>query len=191
MRESGFTLVEMLAALVAGSMLLVALSWAVRDMTALAARDTGSGGAAELAGVAPALEQLLSGAAPKGFDAGPDRLRAIVAPPQAAGSVGPVRLTLSVRKGSDGAALVAAFEPLRPGVRWPLAARERVLAQGWNEIGFEYVPAAGEEEGADGAPSLITVAFDDGERIRRLSVEPRLNSDGGCVFDPISMECRA
>lgn len=186
MRANGFTLVELLAALVAGSLLLAALSWTMRDMVAELARSDERRAADDLAEIAPTLEALVERADPGAFEGSARRMAITVPPPRAAGAAGPVRLVLEVRRDRAGEELLARFEP-KEGA-WPAAARERVLAAGWREIGFEYL--AGDPR-AGPLPRLVTIRFDDGERVRRISAEPRLNSDGACRFDPISMECRA
>lgn len=191
----GFTLVELLVAMTAGSLLLVGLGWTVGSL----ARELGSAKQNEtlhqVAAVTPTLTGLIEGALPA-MSTGPsividsDRLEFMTVPPRALGAVGPVRLALWVGRDKGLAALHASFEPAEPsGVIPQAAGAETVLVGGLDDIRFEY----SRPDGGDGdlAPRLITIYFEDSEgRVIRVSAAPRINSSGDCRFDPISMTCR-
>lgn len=187
-REGGFTLVEVLAALVAGAFLLVAIGWNLSSLVRLLRDDPAEQRARHLAAIVPALEAWIEPALPVEFTGTNDHLSAQVPAPQAAGPVGLVRLTLSVRTGPDGQSLEAAFAPVEPDVRWPASARVRTLLSGYRTIRFEYVWAPQAVQRV--LPRLVTLVLHDGATVRRLSFAPRLDSDGSCRFDPISMSCR-
>jgi prepilin-type N-terminal cleavage/methylation domain-containing protein len=187
-REQGFTLVELLAALVAGSFLLVAIGWSLSSLIRLLPDDAAEARARHLAALAPRLEAMLEQMSPIGFAGEAKRLSAGVPPPMAAGPVGPVQMTLSVRREAEGESLHARFEPVARDVRWPAAAREQRLLGGFRSIRFQFERAEGTVERA--LPRLVTLSLDDGTRVRRISASPRLDSDGSCRFDPVSMTCR-
>lgn len=186
--EAGFTLVEVLAALVAGALLLVTIGWSFSSVARLLPADPSEERAERLTRVAPRIEALIEQAQPSEFEGRPDSLSAIVPPPLAAGPVGPLRLRLIVRNEAAGKSLFAAFEPQSPDVRWPAAAREIRLAEGYRDIRFDYLHDGGPADRV--LPRLVTISFDDGRAVRRISATPRLDSDGSCRFDPVSMTCR-
>lgn len=196
MKSNGFTLVELLVAMVAGSFLLISLSWAVaslgrelRQSRTIETRD-------RVAAIAPALTALVEQALPTSPGTEPivvevDKLAITTAPPDALGSVGPVRLSFLVRKASNLAGLYARFDPADKEAPLPKGAGvEITLIRDQRDIRFEYVRAAGRD--ARLPPQLVTITFtgQDG-RSTRLSMTPRLNSSGDCRFDPISMTCRS
>lgn len=195
MNARGFTLVELLAAMAVGSLLLVSLSVATGSLgretrSAVAHRDL-----AIVQAVGPMLTTLIESGqpptAPRFAFIGVDRKLSLVVPPPAAlGPIGPVRLTLDVEPGAKGEALRAAFSsdgefgPLPGGAEQPV-----LLAEGFRSIRFSY-----EDEGRvakERLPRLIVITFtsEDGA-VRSLVAEPRINSDGACRYDPISMTCR-
>lgn len=195
-REAGFTLVELLAAMVAGAMLLVSLSWTVsslgRELGRSRAADSEGDAAATAALVVAMLEQAYPvGGDGSGFEGRPDGLTALVPPPMAAGEAGPMRLTLRTRSVADGAALFARIEPVQPGPAFPAAlSGERRLLGGYRSIAFDY---SAQPAGAPPRlPRLIalTLTAADGT-VRRISAVPRIDSDGRCRFDPVSMACRS
>ena len=195
-REAGFTLVELLAAMVAGAMLLVSLGWTVSTL----ARELGRSRAADAKGDAAAAATLLVGmleqahpvaADGSGFEGRAGGLTALVPPPMAAGDAGPMRLTLRVGAGGGGEALFARLAPVQPGSAFPAAlSAERMLLGGYRSIRFDY------SGGAPGSPPrlprliALTLTAADGS-VRRISAVPRIDSDGRCRFDPVSMACRS
>ena len=185
-RAAGFTLVELLAAMTAGSLLLVSLSWAVAGL-GQQFQQRADPRAAELQALAPLLSGLLAEALPAGaaFEGDESRLHALVDAPMAMAAGGAARLTLEIRPDRDGESLWARFAPEAGG-----AAAEKPLATGYRDIRIDYAGEA--EPGAPARlPRLIGFVFVDasGEE-RRISAAPRVDSDGRCRFDPISMVCR-
>lgn len=193
-KGNGFTLVELLVAMVVGAMLLVSLSWAVATLArqlptrAPEARDT------DLAAVAPMLGAMIEQAQPlrpgAAFRGDEKSLDLVVPAPMAAGLAGPLDLKLRVESRTGGEALIASVEPVDATAPFPAAARApHVLVHGYEEIRFGYIPAAQAE--ASSLPRLVTISFaGDRGATQRISAAPRLDSDGRCRFDPISMTCR-
>lgn len=195
-QEAGFTLIELLAAMIAGSILIVSLGWSV----SLLARDLRPSDAARqdarIAALAPVLVSLLEQAHPpgrggSGFSGAADRLSAVVSPPMAVAAAGPLRLGLSVAPAPEGGyALLARFDPVDRASSLPATfRRERSLLSGLRSIRFDYVLS--KAAGPPRLPLLVTLTLvtKTGEE-RRISAAPRIDSDGRCRFDPISMACR-
>lgn len=193
---NGFTLVELLAAMTAGALLLALASTVIADLAGQTRRSGAEADMiADLASAEPILRSLIQSAAPAAEGSGQfrgtqRRLSLDVPAPQALGDSGPMRLALTVEDQDDGAALVATLAPLRPGAA-PSAAMlsDRRLAGGFKDIAFGYVPWP--EEMSRALPALIRIRFT-GQDDRQLSLAfaPRLTSDGACRFDPISLGCR-
>lgn len=186
--EEGFTLVEMLVALVAGGLLLASLGWLTGMFgheVRSAARNDGFG---QLAEIAPSLTSLLETIRPADgtgkLDADEAHLTGQVDPPLSRAGSGPMRLDLAVVRDRDGEALDL---KLSGSDTQADAETERRLVHGFKAITIDVQQA----EPAGGASRLITVGFTTptGESWD-LVVEPRLNAVGGCRFDPISMACR-
>lgn len=195
MRVNGFTLIELLVALVAGSLLMVSLSWSLSILTRQLAVSKEEERAEKLAAVVPILTDLIEGAQPPGrdrsrFQGDADRLVALVSPPRAAGPVGPLRMTLAVRSDAEGEGLYASFIPTEADSDFPDAARqERPLFEGYKDIHFTYMAPL--ESRIPRLPRLITLnLMDDEDHVTRIAIEPHIDSDGSCHFDPISMTCR-
>lgn len=192
-RANGFTLVELLIAMVAGSLLLGALGWIVAtlgaqlksDGSAPVARDFGAGRIlTALVGRADASPASI--AAFRG-DAG--HLTMIVPAPQALGDVGPVRLDLAIEHQPTGDAVLASFAATAGERLPPAAVRPIALAAGLQRASFDYAPPADPDHA--GLPRLITLhLWRAGSGETRIAVAPKINTDGSCRFDPISQACR-
>lgn len=192
--EAGFTLVEVLFALVASSMLLIALGWALRGLEAQLRRTSTASAADQLITIQPFLARTIAHATPLAQGAvlagTPTSLELTVPPPQSLGPIGPVRLLLTVERQDGAAALTARFAPNRPSqVLPPDATTKRLLARGFAAIRFEYLRRSTDPR--DRLPRLISILFDtkDG-KLLPLAFAPRLNMGATCVFDPISLACR-
>jgi len=193
--ENGFTLVELLAALVAGSLLLAAISWVVGSLgRELHARPRDAAVAA-LTTITPALTTMLERAglpdkAGNGFTAERSRLTATVPPPDALEAVGPLTLTITAERTRRGEGLMMTLAAVDPMVHLPASVvGPRLLADGFTGIDFEYVH--GDDAATPQLPRLILIRFTDAARaVRTIAVEPRINADGRCQFDLISLACR-
>jgi hypothetical protein len=192
--EAGFTLVETLFALVASSLLLIGLGWALRGLEAQLRRSSTASAADQLIAIQPFLENAISHATPLVQGAvlagTPSALALTVPPPQALGPVGPVRLLLTVEQHDGAADLAARLAPDRPGQALPPeATAKRVLARGFGAIRFEYLRRANDPR--DRLPRLISILFRTKQgMLLPLTFAPRLNMGSTCVFDPVSLACR-
>lgn len=176
-----------------GGLLLAALSGVVAGFS----RDLRSADAqqpiTQAETIAPALKALLENAVVSDRDSLPvftdTHAQLTVTPPQALASAGPLRLELDVEKQAKGEALLARFRS-RDGKLLPaFLSIPQILAQGFAhiEISASSSPTAGAP-----LPALISISFEpvSGPPVE-INAEPRLSSDGACLFDPISMTCRA
>lgn len=190
-QANGFTLVELLVAMVAGSLLLVSLSWMLGSVTHILKASPKDKVTAQVGDLAPALTRLIEQIPPLDKEVPPasisaDAMRFATSPPQALGADGLMTVTLKTEPQGDGLALVGEFEGERQGQPWQ---RRDILAHGFSAIGFDARwPVA---PGAPKLPSLVTIRFAtrDGETARIVAT-PRLTGGGPCHFDPISMTCR-
>lgn len=192
--EAGFTLVELLFALVAASMLVIGLASALRGLEAQFRRTSKASAADQLITVQPFLAREIAHATPLAQGATlagtPTDLELTVPPPQSLGPIGPVRLLLSVEEREGSAALAVRLVPGRPGQTLPASVTaKRILASGFRAIRFEYLRRSTDR--ADRLPRLISILFStrDG-KLLPLAFVPRLNMGATCVFDPISLTCR-
>ena len=193
--QQGFTLVELLAAMIAGSLILATLSWTLASLGRELRASTLAEPRQRLSDVAPALIRLIEQAQPTAKDeakiaAGPKRLAFTTSPPAALGASGAVRAELIVRGGQEGEGLYARFAPADPRTALPAgAAEELALAEGYRAISFDYRMPKDADAGLP--PRLVTISLtDDKGRITRLAAAPRLTAAGDCRFDPVSMACR-
>jgi prepilin-type N-terminal cleavage/methylation domain-containing protein len=192
--DRGFTLVELLAAMVAGALLLASISWIVGRL-GQELHDNGEHQLdAQIADIAPSLRTMLSQATPAGkegssFEGKLHGLSALVPSPMALGSVGPVTLDLDVRPTRRGQALFARVSPHGTAGNAPPSPDGEMLVDGMDDIHFDYVARPANDP--VGLPLLITIRFSKGADSAALAIAPRVTSDGRCHFDPISMTCRA
>lgn len=185
--RNGFTLVEMLAALLAGSIILITLSWSIASLASMYRPAVTPVREAEFASATDALELLLEPLRPGAVEAGPTYLKGTTSPPMAiGGGAADVELRISRRK--TGQALVATLRPNDRRSAEPEARPEpQVLLAEMRTIRLDY----GETASASGLPAFIRVtarAFDGVDR--QIVIVPRITSDGSCRFDPITMACR-
>ena len=193
--QQGFTLVELLAAMIAGSLILATLSWTVTSLARELRASTLAEPRQKLSDVAPALTRLIEQAQPtaKGeakIVATQKRLAFTTAPPTALGAAGSVRAEFMVRPAQGGEGLFARFAPAVSGAALsPGATAEFPIVEGYRSISFGYQMPKDPEAGLP--PRLVTISLtDQSGRTTRLSAAPRLTATGGCRFDPVSMACR-
>jgi prepilin-type N-terminal cleavage/methylation domain-containing protein len=189
MRANGFTLIELLAAMVAGSLLLMSLTWATGSINRHARPSDRERETADVAVLARTLTRLIHAGLPEddgqAFEVSADRLSGVIAPPQALGASGPVRVALASQKEADGVALYATFAPLDADEPLPEAAQTPMkLASGFRSFRFEA------DESEDNAlPQRVTLIVEGIER-RTITAATRMTSGGACQFDVISGACR-
>ncbi len=187
--QRGFTLVEVLAALVVGGLLLASLSWVLADLSKDLRATNRHDDLAQVESIAPFLKALLESALPPS-QVEPQTVTAghvvlTVPPPRALANAGPLRLDLTVDRTSAGAILVARFAsedgaPLPQGF-----STGHALAAGFRRIDI----TRSDTSDSSGAITLTFVPKT-GDPVS-IVAKPRLSSDSNCRFDPISMSCRA
>ena len=106
-RHNGFTLVELLAAMAAGSLLLVALGAATASLSREARQTVIAKDATKAAKSAAVLERLITSLQPGEADAPTihvqeKSLSGDIDPPAALGPVGPLHMVLEVKRERDG-----------------------------------------------------------------------------------------
>ena len=195
MREKGFTLVEVLAALVVGGLLLSALGWYVGSLGRDLRRSEQSADIERIARFAPVLANMVEQAIPaaaghaSNFSGSSRRLQLEVPPPQSFGAVGPLLLQLSVVHDVGGTALDATVKPALLEAATAVKPPSIRLIGGMKDISFDYERSVPSEH--RDLPRLIMLRFSPKEGVSHvLAMEPRLTANAGCQFDPISMTCR-
>lgn len=193
MKNAGFTLVELLVALVAGGLLLAALTSVVSGLAKDLAKTRAENGLAQVEAVAPTLHELIERAIPTDETTAvePDELELTVPPPQALGPIGPLKMGLMVRRSGKGQGLFVAFESVSPNTDVPAIVRQRqLLVDGFSSIEIGSEPAT--NASGQRLPRLIRISFANRhEDPVVLTFRPRISATGACRFDPISMTCRA
>jgi prepilin-type N-terminal cleavage/methylation domain-containing protein len=193
MKNAGFTLVEVLVALVVGGLLLAALTSVVGGLAQDLKKTEAVNGLAELQAVTPTLRKLIENAIPtdEPNSIEPDELELTVPPPQALGPIGPLKMELMVRRSGKGEGLFAAFDSAASHADLPAAVRQRqLLVDGFSSISIDAQNAASTP--ANRLPRLIRITFANrGEDPVILTFQPRISATGACRFDTISMNCRA
>ena len=187
----GFTLIELLVAMVAGSLLLVALGQALYPLSrALKARPQQET-RMQITTATPAVAGLIENmTAPDPAQSLPTAsgtaLHFLSARPEALGEGGPVSVELATRAQGGAVALFAQItDPVAPSG----PKHEAELIAGLRSIHFSVTPAASGEPLQPWA--LVTIDMVDTHgQLGRIVARPRLNSAGACHFDPISMTCR-
>ena len=192
--ETGFTLVELLAALVLGAFLLAAIGWLLGGLSDSLAARRRTTALAQVSSIAEPLERLLAAAdaAPAAPvpQLSPRSLEIQTGPPQALGPVGPISLSLAVRQLEDGQALIMRLRAAGGATLPEAVAADRILARGFSRIRFVYLPRAADDPAK--TPRLITIQFETpSSRQYEIVAEPMMSGSAGCQFDPISMACRS
>jgi prepilin-type N-terminal cleavage/methylation domain-containing protein len=194
MREDGFTLVELLFALVAGSLLLVTLGWAIRGLEDQYRRHATESPAEKVEAIEPFLTAEIGRALPPArgatFDGNESELVMTVPPPKTLGPIGPLQLQLTVIGPPSGKALVARFIAASGQQQIPASALTPVtLADGFQDIRFSYLRRSTDTGTA--LPRLVTLQFiDQTGAVLPLGIEPRITMGADCAFDPIAQACR-
>jgi len=189
--EAGFTLVELLAALVAGGLLLALVGAMTGGLGRQLQRADQDQAFAAVAAAAPILRNLIAAAspAPNGFDGSDRHIEAVVAPPMAIGAAGPLKMQLDIVRASDGVALDVTLDADDNGGGDPRLPIRRTLLRGFRAIAFDY--DADPVDQADSLPDLVRIELTDPRGAHwTIAAAPRLNAAGGCKFDPISLACR-
>ena len=192
-RSNGFTLVELLVAMVAGSMLLAALGWTVATLGVQLGQAPGASQSADLDG-ARVLTALIERADVSSVAIGalvtrPDHLAMIVPAPQAAGDREKLRLGLRIERAPTGLALIAELTPMSGQGPSASALPPVTIASGLEQASFTYGPPSDPHEPS--LPRFVTIEWRRAASDETaITIVPRINTEGGCRFDPISQACR-
>lgn len=182
MNAPGFTLVELLIAMLAASLLLLPLGWGVarlaQDLRAVEADAPVSRAALDRR----LVSELLAGAYFTGADGEPllqatDRIEFRARLPLALGGEGLGRYRLKIVDADDGQALRLSL--VEPAGRQPVT-----LFEGSTALS---IAIAGEPP----FPRTLTISGkDSAERPFSVIARPRVTAPGNCIFDLVSRECR-
>lgn len=186
--ERGFTLVELLAAMVGAALLLGALA-AMTGSLGNRLQDRRAG--PDLLAAQSSLNALATRVLPADASDGANTpllpLALRLQPTAASGSAMPISATLLVDARSDGAALV-----LRPEGR-PDSSGDQLITNGWRDIRLQpqwrRAAATDPEAPAILAAIIVDLTAHNGGR-HQLAAATRLDSPSACVFDPIAQACR-
>lgn len=188
MNEKGFTLVETLVALISGGLLLGSISWVISglsdDLKATEQLDQGF----QLSSAANLLDDVLADgrfldSSSRPLSRSPQALEFQMLAPLSIGQRGYVDARLVVERSTNG-------ENLK--LQWPeQELPETILLSDMKDIELSYEVDTND----DGAPAFlkkIEIAITDqaGSEMQTVSVRPRINAVGACVFDLISQRCR-
>ncbi len=188
MNEKGFTLIEILVALVAGGLLLGSISWVIAglsdDLKATEQWDQDL----QISITANLLDDILkdarfSDASSRPLSRSRRTLEFLMQAPLSLGKQGYLEAQLIVERDAKGENL----KLLLPGQELP----EAILLSDMKDIELRYEVNANE----DGSPAFlkkIEIAISDqsGSEPQTIVVRPRVNAVGACIFDLISQRCR-
>lgn len=189
MNEKGFTLIEVLVALVVGAMLLGSVSWIIASLAKdLKAAERIERPEALLQSTA-LLEKILSegrfidqsgGAMQRSATNLDFAMRA----PEALGQTGFVTAKLIARENASSASLVLQL----PGTDFP----ETTVLQNMESINLSYDVESG-SQGPSPFIKKIAIIVKPTYQTEGLTINirPHVDAIGACIFDPISQQCRS
>ena len=203
----GFTLLELLVAMAASALLLALLAQVSGGLQAAARRvsaESRQGG--DAARARQLLRQLLADTLPAAptddgqrFTGNDRGVAFTAAPPQALRHLGPVRVRLFEAPDAAGTvALVLELQPAGPGMAGVGSTlhRERLLG-GLQSLRFGYAadrragtPLRSDWQDAARPPGWVQVTWREAGQDTRTGVALRRGWPGGCLFDPVSMDCK-
>lgn len=189
--QRGFTLVELLVAMIAASLLLLGLA---NVNGALVGRvRTGASAEADLQSArgGAALARIVANATPatrpEQFVASDQAIRFPIRWAGAGHDGEPIYARLSVEQRSDGAALMVAILPSPTGD--PINGSIEPLLTGARSIMLR--PTIATSSAGDRRLDLLQIEFVDAAGTpQSWSAASRVNATPGCRFDPISLTCR-
>lgn len=187
MNEKGFTLVETLVSLVAGSFLLGSISWVIAgvgdDLRSMEQSQDGL----KASQAADLLNDILSDARfldvnSAALPRSSSELKFRTPAPLALGRSGYLGAQLIVVGNRDDRTLV---------LQWPEGnLPETILLSAKQDIELRYT-ATSDSNGPQFLKKIEISIEDREERDPQIiSVRPRINAVGACIFDPISQQCR-
>jgi prepilin-type N-terminal cleavage/methylation domain-containing protein len=210
-KQSGFTLLEVLVALATAALLAVAMNRVLDQSVQGAERAARIESEAErqrlLLGVARLIASALpapAGQAALAWRGSPQDCEFVAVPPQAATAAGPLRVRLASEPDGEGLRLVLTLKPLHDGAAVVPALGRWVLAEGLRTLSFSYhpeavgttqAPAAALQRWADTGtlPVLFEVRGEPlarGAPVLHLAARPRVRLAMNCELDSVSAACR-
>lgn len=188
MNDRGFTLVEVLVALIAGGLLLGSISWMISglsdDLKATERLDR----ELQISNAANLLDEILIdgrffNGSSQALPRSPELLEFQMHAPLSLSKKGYILSQLFVDRTANGARLKLGF----PGQGLP----ETILLSNVEDIELRYETSVA----VDGDPAFlkkieIAIINREGSEPQTLSIRPRINAVGACIFDLISQRCR-
>lgn len=210
LRETGFTLLEMLVSIAVGALLFASLGQILVTVQDGWARSNEiDGRIADRQMLLTVLSRAIASALPasglhpaEAFRGTPSGFEFVSLPPQAASGIGPVRVRVIVDPEGDGTQRLALHIEPRAGSRAvqasaPLNARW-VLAQGLRSVHITYLAQATNQAHAQwedprALPGLVEIVgeYDDLRAPLLFAARPRVDVPGDCAIDWTSLACRA
>lgn len=189
MSKNGFTLIETLVALTIGAMLLGSISWVisglVKDLKAVEQRQNPRA----MLDAASLLDNILGSArfADGGGQVLPrdaEKMAFEMLAPAVLGRPGYISANLAAVQALNGNSLVLSL----PGSDLP----DTIVLDGADDIDFAYETDSAQIYSDPYIRQInISVQWNGRKDVKVLSVRPRIDSDGACVFDPVSQQCRS
>lgn len=189
MNERGFTLVETLVSLIAGGLLLGSISWIIAGLSDDLKTTEELDQELQISDAADLLEDILAdgrflNASSEPLSRSSQVLQFQMLAPLSIGKRGYVDARLMVERSSSGESLKLHW----PGQELP----QTILLSGMQDIELRYEVDTSENGGAPTFLKKVEIAVTDqiGSEMQTLTVRPRINAVGACVFDLISQRCR-
>jgi len=187
-KENGFTLIEMLVSLVVGAFIIGSISWVTSNLAKGLEAEATSDFSQELLDAHNVLDKIISNARFK--EPGGAHLKRTkkflefdIRGPDSLGKSGYERARLLLNNNPTPQLVLEFDNPLLP---------ETIIVHAANELEISY-KETGDQNGTDRHLVQIQLSFysNDEENRHILSLYPRINGQGTCIFDPISQRCRS
>lgn len=188
-RDAGFTLVELLAAMVAAALLLTALGSITAGLnTTVQRQDVAQTHADDRPGrIMTLFVHRAQPSVAEGILAEPHHLRFPIQSPEALPIATPLLADLTIIPRGKGSVLIAQLYEGAGSLPIPQSRIEAVQAGGMMRFDTE----TSAEDTADARLISVTLHIPArGGATRSVTATPRITAAAGCQYDPISMRCR-
>jgi len=189
MKQNGFTLIETLVALVIGAMLLGSISWVISGLVKDLKAAEQSQEPRAMLDAAKLLENILGSARfadgdGKTLPRDAEKLAFEMQAPAVLGRRGYISANLAAVQALNGKSLVLSL----PGSDLP----DTIVLDSAEDIELAYETDSNQISSDPYIRQIdISVQWNAEKEAKVLSFRPRINSDGACVFDPVSQQCRS